>query len=95
MPHPLHILSSTPLQGRGTPTNPASRFERLDIAGLRAQHGAQIHCVFIAKAQQQTSLYSDPHTVANRDKMFPDGEAPSLSMYGLHPLEKQGIAFRM
>jgi len=32
MPHPLHILSSIPLQGRGTPTNPASRFERLDIA---------------------------------------------------------------
>lgn len=37
----------------------------------------------------------DPQEVANRGKMFPDSEAPSLSMYGLHPLEKAGIASRM
>ncbi len=37
----------------------------------------------------------DPHEVANRGKMFPDSEAPSLSMYGLHPLEKAGVAQRM
>ncbi len=37
----------------------------------------------------------DPHEVANRGKMFPDAEAPSLGMYGLHPLEKQGVISRM
>jgi glycolate oxidase len=37
----------------------------------------------------------DPKEVANRGKMFPTGEAPSMSLYGLHPLEKQGIASRM
>ena len=37
----------------------------------------------------------DPKQIANRGKMFPDSEAPSLGMYGLHPLEKSGIASRM
>jgi glycolate oxidase len=37
----------------------------------------------------------DPKEVANRGKMFPVGEAPSMSLYGLHPLEKHGIASRM
>ncbi len=37
----------------------------------------------------------DPHEIANRGKMFPAAEAASLSMYGLHPLEQQGIASRM
>ncbi|RMF42754.1 MAG: FAD-binding protein [Planctomycetota bacterium] len=37
----------------------------------------------------------DPKCIANRGKMFPDAEAPSLSMYGLHPLEKAGVASRM
>lgn len=37
----------------------------------------------------------DPHEVANRGKMFPNSEAPSLGMYGLHPLEKSGVASRM
>jgi glycolate oxidase len=37
----------------------------------------------------------DPQEIANRGKMFPVGEAPSMSLYGLHPLEKQGIASRM
>ncbi len=37
----------------------------------------------------------DPHEIANRGKMFPAADAPALSMYGLHPLEKQGIATRM
>lgn len=36
----------------------------------------------------------DPKEIANRDKMFPSAEAASLSMYGLHPLEKAGIASR-
>ncbi len=40
-------------------------------------------------------LACDPHEVANRGKMFPDSEAPALSMYGLHPLEKAGVAQRM
>lgn len=37
----------------------------------------------------------DPHEVSNRGKMFPDMEAPSLRLVGLHPLESQGIASRM
>lgn len=37
----------------------------------------------------------DPREVANRGKMFPSAEAPSLSLYGAHPLEKAGIASRM
>ncbi|MFM8172701.1 MAG: FAD-binding oxidoreductase [Pirellulaceae bacterium] len=37
----------------------------------------------------------DPKEVANLGKMFPVGDAPSMSLYGLHPLEKQGIASRM
>ena len=36
----------------------------------------------------------DPHEIANEGKMFPDAEAPSLSMYGLHPLEKAGVISR-
>ena len=37
----------------------------------------------------------DPAEVANRGKMFPEGEAPALRVVGLHPLEKAGIASRM
>ncbi|MFO0940894.1 MAG: FAD-linked oxidase C-terminal domain-containing protein [Pirellulales bacterium] len=40
-------------------------------------------------------LACDPHEISNPGKMFPAAEAASLSMYGLHPLEKQGIASRM
>lgn len=36
----------------------------------------------------------DPNEVGNRGKMFPDADAPALSMYGLHPLEKEGIISR-
>lgn len=36
----------------------------------------------------------DPHEVGNRGKMFPDAEAPAMSMYGLHPLEKAGVISR-
>ncbi|MEO8268889.1 MAG: FAD-binding oxidoreductase, partial [Aureliella sp.] len=44
---------------------------------------------------QRIRLACDPNEVANRGKMFPDAEAPALSMYGLHPLEKQGVISRM
>jgi len=37
----------------------------------------------------------DPHEISNPGKMFPSPEAASLSMYGLHPLEEQGVASRM
>lgn len=37
----------------------------------------------------------DPAEISNRGKMFPDSEAPSLGMYGMHPLEKAGVATRM
>jgi glycolate oxidase len=36
----------------------------------------------------------DPNEVANRGKMFPSGEAPALSLYGLHPLERAGVVTR-
>ncbi len=42
----------------------------------------------------QLRLAVDPHEIANRGKMLPASEAPSLSMHGAHPLEKQGIIFR-
>ena len=36
----------------------------------------------------------DPNEIANPGKMFPDAEAPALSLYGLHPLEKAGVISR-
>ena len=36
----------------------------------------------------------DPNEVANPGKMFPGGDAPSLSQHGLHPLEKSGLISR-
>ena len=36
----------------------------------------------------------DPHTIANPGKMFPGKEAPSLTLQGLHPLEKAGVISR-
>ncbi len=36
----------------------------------------------------------DPKEIANRGKMFPDGEAPTLHRQGMHPLEKQGVISR-
>ncbi len=46
-------------------------------------------------AMKQIRWACDPHEVANRGKMFPSAEAPSLSLYGAHPLEQAGIASRM
>lgn len=45
-----------------------------------------------AFARIRTAL--DPKHVANRGKMFPGGEAPSLRMHGMHPLEKAGVISR-
>lgn len=36
----------------------------------------------------------DGNEISNPGKMFPSGEAPSLSLYGLHPLEKEGVISR-
>ena len=36
----------------------------------------------------------DPKEISNRGKMFPDGEAPSLTQIGMHPLEEAGIISR-
>ena len=47
------------------------------------------------EAMKRLRLACDPREVANRGKMFPSAEAPSLSLYGAHPLEKAGIASRM
>ncbi|MCA9104221.1 MAG: FAD-linked oxidase C-terminal domain-containing protein [Pirellulaceae bacterium] len=37
----------------------------------------------------------DPLEIANRGKMFPDSEAPALTLYGMHPLEAAGKASRV
>lgn len=39
-------------------------------------------------------LAIDPKQISNRGKMFPDDEAPSLGLSGLHPLEKAGVISR-
>jgi len=44
---------------------------------------------------QRLRRVMDPAEISNRDKVFPDGEAPALRVVGLHPLESQGIASRM
>lgn len=36
----------------------------------------------------------DPQELSNRGKMFPEGEAPSLTHHGAHPLEKAGVISR-
>jgi glycolate oxidase len=36
----------------------------------------------------------DPQELSNRGKMFPGGEAPSLTHQGAHPLEKAGVISR-
>ena len=36
----------------------------------------------------------DPKEIANRGKMFPGSEAPSLQHHGMHPLEAKGIISR-
>jgi glycolate oxidase len=36
----------------------------------------------------------DPKGLSNPGKMFPDGEAPALSAYGPHPLERAGVISR-
>lgn len=36
----------------------------------------------------------DPEEIANRGKMFPEGEAPALQLRGMHPLERQGLISR-
>lgn len=40
-------------------------------------------------------LALDPREISNRGKMFPGGEAPSLTLHGLHPLEQQGVISRV
>jgi glycolate oxidase len=43
---------------------------------------------------RQLRLSIDPKEISNRGKMFPAGEAPSLTQIGMHPLEKKGIVSR-
>lgn len=45
-------------------------------------------------AMQRIRHELDPKTIANREKMFPSDQAPSLGLYGLHPLEKEGVISR-
>ncbi len=43
---------------------------------------------------KRTRSAFDPDSIANPGKMFPEGQAPSLTLYGLHPLEKKGVMSR-
>ncbi|QDV24984.1 putative FAD-linked oxidoreductase [Aureliella helgolandensis] len=61
--------------------------KRQFLAGMFDE--ASIECM------RRVRLACDPLEISNRGKMFPDAEAPSLGMYGLHPLEAAGIASRM
>ncbi|NNE94247.1 MAG: FAD-binding oxidoreductase, partial [Verrucomicrobiales bacterium] len=45
-------------------------------------------------AMKRVRAAFDPLEIANRGKMFPGSEAPSLSQKGLHPLEKAGVISR-
>ncbi len=36
----------------------------------------------------------DPKQIANRGKMFPTGEPPTMRMTGMHPLEREGVISR-
>ncbi len=47
----------------------------------------------VAFMQRLRSAF-DPKHIANPGKMFPGKEAPSLTMTGLHPLEKAGVISR-
>lgn len=77
----------------------------IDMGGsITGEHG-----VGMEKRQFLTGMFSDesieymrrirracdPHEISNPGKMFPSAEAGSLGMYGLHPLEQQGVASRM
>jgi len=76
----------------------------IDLGGsITGEHG-----VGVEKRQYMSTMFSevdlavmneirqgiDPHELANRGKMLPDGEAPALHTHGPHPLEQQGIISR-
>ena len=46
------------------------------------------------EAMRRLRLAIDPKEISNRGKMFPGGDAPSLSHAGLHPLERAGVISR-
>ena len=45
-------------------------------------------------AMWRMRLSIDPLDIANRGKVFPAGEAPSLRQVGMHPLERSGVISR-
>ena len=45
-------------------------------------------------AMQRVRHGFDPLEIANPGKMFPGGEAPALTLHGLHPLEAAGVMSR-
>ncbi len=61
--------------------------KRQFLSGMFSEHSID--------AMKAMRLACDPGEIANRGKMFPSAEAPSLSLYGAHPLETAGIASRM
>ncbi|MEE2778014.1 MAG: FAD-linked oxidase C-terminal domain-containing protein [Acidobacteriota bacterium] len=46
------------------------------------------------EAMSRLRLAFDPQELSNRGKMFPGGEAPSLTWHGVHPLETAGVISR-
>ncbi len=59
----------------------------------RAYMPAMFNPVDLA-VMNELRLAIDPKELANRGKMLPDGDAPSLTHPGIHPLEQQGVISR-
>ncbi len=60
----------------------------------KRQHLAEMFGEVDLDAMRRLRRAIDPAELANRGKMFPDGDAPALLAHGPHPLEAAGIISR-
>uniref|UniRef100_A0A7C1JSM4 FAD-binding protein n=1 Tax=Caldilinea aerophila TaxID=133453 RepID=A0A7C1JSM4_9CHLR len=61
----------------------------------KRQHMASMFAETDLQVMAELRRALDPAELANRGKMFPQGEAPALHSRGPHPLEQQGVISRM
>jgi len=61
----------------------------------KRQHMASMFAETDLRVMAELRRALDPAELANRGKMFPQGEAPALHSRGPHPLEQQGLISRM
>jgi glycolate oxidase len=61
----------------------------------KRQHMASMFAETDLQVMAELRRALDPAELANRGKMFPQGEAPALHSRGPHPLEQQGLISRM